>query len=60
MERPEPRRVDDEGLPLPPPVRDKPSLVVLKILVQGEKIMFIAIAAALLAWSVDRCRPRAS
>lgn len=34
MERPEPRRVDDEGLPLPPPVRDKPSLVVLKILVR--------------------------
>jgi uncharacterized membrane protein (DUF373 family) len=52
MGRPEPRRLDDEGLPLPPPVRDKPSLVVLKILVQGEKIMFIAIAAALLAIAV--------
>jgi hypothetical protein len=34
MERPEPRRHDDEGSPLPPPARDKASLVVLKILVR--------------------------
>lgn len=46
------RRLDDEGLPLPPPVHGRVSGVLLRVLVYGEKAMFIAIALALLVIAV--------
>lgn len=46
------RRVDDEGLPLPPPVHGRVSRGLLRVLVYGEKAMFIGIALALLVISV--------
>lgn len=52
MGRPEPRSVDDEGLPLPPPARGKISRWLLQVMVYGEKVMFMAIALALLALAV--------
>jgi uncharacterized membrane protein (DUF373 family) len=52
MEAPRPRTVDDEGLPLPPPARGKASRWLLKAMVQAEKVMFIAIALALLLIAV--------
>jgi uncharacterized membrane protein (DUF373 family) len=52
MARPEPRSVDDEGLPLPPPAESKASRWLLKALVQSEKILFMAIAVALVAIAV--------
>jgi uncharacterized membrane protein (DUF373 family) len=52
MERPEPRKLDDEGLPLPPPAKGKASRWLLRILERGEMVMFIAIAIALLAIAI--------
>jgi hypothetical protein len=46
------RRLDDEGLPLPPPVHGRVSGVLLRVLVYGEKAMFIAIALTLLVIAV--------
>jgi uncharacterized membrane protein (DUF373 family) len=43
----EPLSVDDEGLPRPPPVRGKGAQWLLRALVLGESIMFMAIAVAL-------------
>src|ERR1700722_5429687 len=52
MERPEPRKLDDEGLPLPPPAKGKASGWLLRILERGEMVLFIAIAIALLAIAI--------
>src|SRR5258708_38913357 len=52
MGGPEPRSVDDEGLPRPPPVRGKAPRWLLRTLVRGESIMFMAVAAALLVIAV--------
>src|SRR5260221_8642333 len=52
MGGPEPRSVDDEGLPRAPPVRGKAPWWLLPTLVRGESIMFMAIAAALLVIAV--------
>jgi hypothetical protein len=46
------RRLDDEGLPLPPPVHGRVSGVLLRVLVYGKKAMFIAIALTLLVIAV--------
>lgn len=47
-----PRPVDDEGLPLPPPVRGQVSRWLIRVLVAGENITFVAIAVSLLAIAV--------
>ena len=52
MEAPLQRTVDDEGLPLPPPARGKASRWLLKTMVQAEKVVFIAVALALLLIAV--------
>jgi uncharacterized membrane protein (DUF373 family) len=52
MERPEPRSVDDEGLPRPPPVRGKIPRWVLQFLGHGENVMFLTISVALLVIAV--------
>lgn len=52
MTGPQPRSVDDEGLPLPPPVRGRAARWLIRILVRGESAMFVAIAVALLAIAV--------
>ena len=52
MERPERRKLDDEGLPLPPPAKGKASGWLLRILERGEMVLFIAIAIALLAIAI--------
>jgi uncharacterized membrane protein (DUF373 family) len=52
MGAPEPRSVDDEGLPRPPPVRGKLPRWLLQALVRGETIMFMAIAVGLLVITV--------
>ncbi|HEX3390483.1 MAG TPA: phosphate-starvation-inducible PsiE family protein [Streptosporangiaceae bacterium] len=52
MEAPLQRTVDDEGLPLPPPARGKASRWLLKTMVQAEKVMFMAIALALILIAV--------
>lgn len=52
MTGPQPRSVDDEGLPLPPPVRGRASRWLIRILVRGESATFVAIAVALLAIAV--------
>jgi uncharacterized membrane protein (DUF373 family) len=52
MGLPGPRSVDDEGLPLPPPARGKASHWLLRVLVNSEKIMFMAIAFALMVIAV--------
>ena len=44
--RPEPRSVDDEGLPRPPPVHGKLSRWLLHGLAQAESVTFMAIAMA--------------
>jgi len=46
------RRVDDEGLPLPPPVHGKAARWLLRVLACGEAVMFLAIAVALLIIAV--------
>ena len=46
------RRVDDEGLPLPPPVHGKAARWLLRMLAYGEGVMFLAIAVALLTIAV--------
>ena len=46
------RRVDDEGLPLPPPVHGKAARWLLRVLAYGEAVMFLAIAVALLTIAV--------
>ncbi|MDX6415453.1 MAG: hypothetical protein QOG28_73 [Trebonia sp.] len=50
--RSEPRSVDDEGLPQPPPVHGKLSRWLLRGLVQAESIAFMAIAVALVVIAV--------
>ena len=45
-------RVDDEGLPLPPPVHGKAARWLLRMLAYGEGVMFLAIAVALLTIAV--------
>jgi uncharacterized membrane protein (DUF373 family) len=52
MERPEPRKLDDEGLPLPPPAQGEVSRWLLRIMERGETVLFIALALALLAIAV--------
>jgi uncharacterized membrane protein (DUF373 family) len=52
MERPEGRKVDDEGLPLPPPAKGQIARWVLTIMERGETVLFIAIALALLGIAV--------
>ena len=52
MERPEPWKVDDEGLPLPPPAKEKASRWLLRIMERSEMVLFIAIALALLAIAI--------
>lgn len=47
-----PRSVDDEGLPKPAPVRGKIPRLLLRALVDGESIMFLALAVALVAMAV--------
>jgi uncharacterized membrane protein (DUF373 family) len=44
--------VDDEGLPRPPPVRGKVSRWLIRALVSGENVTFVAIAVSLLAIAV--------
>ena len=51
-DRSEPRSVDDEGLPQPPPVHGKLSRRLLRGLVQAESIAFMAIAVALVVIAV--------
>jgi len=46
--QPELRSLDDEGLPLPPRVRSAVSRWLMRGLVFGEKVLFLAIALALL------------
>ena len=47
MERPERRKLDDEGLPLPPPAKGKAARWLLMILERGETVLFsIAIRSA--------------
>jgi uncharacterized membrane protein (DUF373 family) len=41
--------LDDEGLPIPPPVHGKASRALLRFLVQCEKLTFMAIAVSLVA-----------
>jgi uncharacterized membrane protein (DUF373 family) len=52
MTGPQPRSVDDEGLPRPPPVRGKVSRWLIRVLVSGENVTFVAIAVSLLAIAV--------
>jgi uncharacterized membrane protein (DUF373 family) len=52
MSGPERGSVDDEGLPRPPPVRGKAPRWLLRCLVRGETVMFMAVAVALLAIAV--------
>jgi uncharacterized membrane protein (DUF373 family) len=49
---PESRTVDDEGLPRPPAVQGKLPRSLLRLLVRGESLMFMAIAAALVVIAV--------
>jgi hypothetical protein len=44
--------VDDEGLPLPPPVHGKAARWLLRMLAYGEGVMFLAIAVALMTIAV--------
>jgi uncharacterized membrane protein (DUF373 family) len=48
MDALEPRSVDDEGLPAPPPVRGRPARWLIRLLVHGENTLFMAVAVALL------------
>ena len=48
----EPRRIDDEGLPAPPPVRGSAARVLVRSMVVGENAMFMVIAIALLVIAV--------
>ena len=43
MERPEPRKLDDEGLPLPPPAKGKASRWLLRIMERGEMAIAITV-----------------
>ena len=52
MDVAQPRPVDDEGLPRPPPVPGKVPRALLRFLARGESIMFLAIAVALLVIAV--------
>jgi hypothetical protein len=52
MGGPELRSLDDEGLPIPPPVHGKASRALLRLLVQCEKITFMAIAVALIGIAI--------
>ena len=48
----EPRPLDDEGLPRPPPVRGKLSRWLVRAVVHAESVMFMAIAVALVVIAV--------
>ena len=52
MERPEPRKLDDEGLPLPPRAEGRAARWLLTIMERGETVLFITIALALLVIAV--------
>src|SRR3984885_16226819 len=52
MERPERRKLDDEGLPLPPRAEGRAARWLLMIMERGETVLFIAIALALLVIAV--------
>jgi uncharacterized membrane protein (DUF373 family) len=52
MEGPEPRRLDDEGLPRPPAVRGRLPRALVRFLSFGETSMFLAVALALLVIAV--------
>ena len=52
MERPERRKLDDEGLPLPPRAEGRAAHWLLMIMERGETVLFIAIALALLVIAV--------
>jgi hypothetical protein len=52
MKTPQPRSIDDEGLPRPPAVRGRLPQWLLRTLVHGEAVMFMAIAVALLVIAV--------
>src|SRR5579875_4137011 len=52
MERSEHRKLDDEGLPLPPRAEGRAARWLLTIMERGETVLFIAIALALLVIAV--------
>jgi uncharacterized membrane protein (DUF373 family) len=52
MGQTQPRSVDDEGLPRPPPVRGKLPRWLLRTLVLAENVMFMAITVALVVIAV--------
>lgn len=52
MAAPAASAVDDEGLPRPPPVSGKPARWLLRFLVRGESVTFMAIAVALVVVAV--------
>lgn len=52
MTGPEPKSVDDEGLPRPAPLRGRGPRLLLRLLVQGESALFMAIAIALIVIAV--------
>jgi uncharacterized membrane protein (DUF373 family) len=49
---PEPRSVDDEGLPAPAPLRGRAARRLIKLLTHAENAMFMAVAIALLVVAV--------
>jgi len=52
MERPVRPKLDDEGLPLPPPAKGRVSRWLLRMLERAEMILFLAIALALLVIAI--------
>src|ERR1700730_18625467 len=52
MERPERRKLDDEGLPLPPRAEGRAARWLLMIMERDEKVVVVAIAHALLVSAV--------
>jgi uncharacterized membrane protein (DUF373 family) len=52
MGGPEPRSVDDEGLPTPPPLHGRAARWLVRLVAGGENTMFMAVAAALLVIAV--------
>jgi uncharacterized membrane protein (DUF373 family) len=52
MGGPKPRSPDDEGLPAPEPLRGSASRWLIRLVVYGENVMFMAVAVALLMIAV--------
>jgi uncharacterized membrane protein (DUF373 family) len=52
MDPPEHQKLDDEGLPLPPPAEGRAARWLLTIMERGETVLFITIALALLVIAV--------